>query len=283
MTLYKVRPNTKIKLTHFDPNEKIHFDKPKQDGLGELAKLNLRLAILQELLYAEHKQKILIVLQAMDTGGKDGVIRNVFEGVNPQGVKVASFKAPTPLELDHDYLWRIHQHVPGRGEIVIFNRSHYEDVLIVRVHNLVQEKIWKKRFNQINNFEKMLSDEGTTIIKFFLHISYDEQEKRLLDRINEKEKNWKFNPADLKERELWGEYMEAYEDVLSKTSTSWAPWFIIPSNRKWYRNLVINKILVELLENKKMEYPKSGDDLEAYRSILSNQGEKNETHSDDNS
>ena len=283
MNNYKIKPNIKVKITNHDPKEKTCFDKTKREGKIELIKLNQRLAALQEQLFAEHKNQLLIVLQAMDTGGKDGVIRNVFDGVNPQGVKVASFKVPTQLELDHDYLWRIHQQVPGRGEIVIFNRSHYEDVLIVRVHNLVDEKIWKKRFEQINQFEKMLADEGATIVKFFLNISYDEQRKRLLDRIIEKDKNWKFNPGDLKERNLWGDYMQAYEDVLSKTSTSWAPWYIIPSDRKWYRNIIINKILVDVLENMKMKYPEPEENLENFRTILADHVEAQDIHSEDNS
>ena len=268
MDYYQIKPNSHVKLSDFDPNDRTHYNKTKQEAKRDLFILNHQLAALQELLFAEHKNKLLIVLQAMDTGGKDGVIRNVFDGVNPQGVKVAPFKAPTSLELDHDYLWRVHSKTPGRGEIAIFNRSHYEDVLIVRVHNLVPEKVWKKRFNHINNFEKLLYDEGTTILKFFLNISYEEQSERLLARIDEKNKNWKFNPGDLGERKLWKSYMNAYEDVLSKTSTSWAPWFIIPSNRKWYRNLIITKILINVLENMKMKYPVPAENLEQYRPFL---------------
>jgi PPK2 family polyphosphate:nucleotide phosphotransferase len=197
----------------------------------------------------------------MDTSGKDGVIRHVFEGVNPQGVRVASFKVPTQEELDHDYLWRVHRQTPGRGEIVIFNRSHYEDVLVVRVHELVPEKQWSRRYQQINDFERLLVEEGTTILKFFLHIDKDEQKERFQARLDDPEKHWKFNVGDLKERQLWDAYMHAYEDVLSRTSQEDAPWYIVPSNKKWYRNLVIANVLVETLEKLEMSYPVPKDDL----------------------
>ena len=192
----------------------------------------------------------------MDTSGKDGTIRHVFEGVNPQGVRVAGFKVPTPEEMDHDYLWRVHQQTPGKGEIVIFNRSHYEDVLVVRVHQLVPEQVWRKRFDQINAFEQQLSEEGTIILKFFLNIDLDEQKQRLLDRLDDPTKHWKFNPGDLKERALWKDYQAAYEDVLEKTSKPWAPWYVVPANKKWYRDLVISSVLVETL--KKTGYPTTG-------------------------
>ena len=191
----------------------------------------------------------------MDTGGKDGAIRHVFSGINPQGVRVVPFKAPSPEELAHDYLWRIHPRVPGKGEIVVFNRSHYEDVLVVRVHNLVPEKTWKKRYAHINEFERMLTDEGVTMLKFYLHIDRDEQRKRLQERLDDPAKHWKFNPGDLKERALWSEYMVAYEEMIEKTSTDHAPWFIIPSNRKWYRNLAITQILHRTLESLDMQFP----------------------------
>jgi PPK2 family polyphosphate:nucleotide phosphotransferase len=210
---------------------------------------------LQELLFAEQKHKVLVVLQGMDTAGKDGVIRHVFDGVNPQGVRVANFKVPSPVELAHDYLWRVHHQVPGRGELLIFNRSHYEDVLVVRVHGLVNKSIWQKRFRQINEFERMLSEEGTLILKFFLHISLDEQKERLQARLDDREKQWKFNVGDLAERKLWPEYTRAYEDVLTKTSTTWARWVIVPSNRKWYRNLVVGSLLVDALKSLKMNPP----------------------------
>ncbi|MEJ5308736.1 MAG: polyphosphate kinase 2 family protein [Anaerolineae bacterium] len=263
MDIYRVKPGTQVDLRQWDPDDKAMFDKGKSEGKKAMEKLNRRLEALQELLFAEGKRKVLIVLQAMDTGGKDGVIRWVFDRVNPQGVKVASFKAPTPEELAHDYLWRIHKHTPGKGEMVIFNRSHYEDVLVVRVHNLVPPEVWRRRYAQINAFERMLAEEGTTILKFFLHISKDEQKARLQARLDEPEKRWKFNVGDLGERKLWDEYMRAYETVLSETSTEWAPWYIVPSNRKWYRNLVISDVLVETLEGFDMRYPEPKENLDA--------------------
>jgi PPK2 family polyphosphate:nucleotide phosphotransferase len=204
----------------------------------------------------------LIVLQAMDTGGKDGVIRRVFDGVNPQGVRVASFKVPTQEELDHDYLWRVHKVTPGNGEMVIFNRSHYEDVLVVRVHNYVPPEVWKKRFEQINHFERLLAENGTTILKFFLHIDLDEQKERLQARLDDPAKRWKFRLGDLKERKLWDDYMQAYEDVLSKTSTDYAPWFIVPANRKWYRDLIVSSVLVETLQGLNMKFPEPEENLD---------------------
>lgn len=257
MNPYLVQPDKKLDLTKHDPDGRSQFDGSKDDAQPELEKLNTRLTELQELLYAEGKHRLLIVLQAMDTGGKDGTIRRVFSGVNPQGVRVASFKAPTPQELAHDYLWRIHKHVPGNGEIVIFNRSHYEDVLIVRVHNLVPPEDWAKRYQHINDFERLLADTGTTILKFFLHIDLDEQKERLQSRLDNPEKHWKFNIGDLAERKRWPEYMQAYQDALQKTSTGYAPWYVIPANRKWYRDLVISRIIVETLEGLNMQYPPS--------------------------
>ncbi len=261
MERYRVQSKEKIKLAKLDPADRSAFDGDKDKAQQELLKLNNRLEELQELLYAEHRHKVLIVLQAMDTGGKDGVIRRVFEGVNPQGVRVASFKVPTLEELDHDYLWRIHKLTPGRGEMVIFNRSHYEDVLVVRVHELVPAKVWKKRYDHINEFERLLVNEGTIILKFFLHISNDEQRQRLQARLDEPDKHWKFSLGDLDERKLWDQYMLAYEDVLNKTSTPWAPWYAIPANRKWYRDLAISTILVNALKKLDMHYPESKDDL----------------------
>ena len=262
MKQYLVKPEEKVNLSKVDPNETGDFKGGKEKGLVELEKLNDKLEALQELLFAEHKHKLLIVLQAMDTGGKDGAIRRVFDGVNPAGVRVASFKAPTAEELDHDYLWRIHRQVPGKGEMVIFNRSHYEDVLVVRVHNYVPPEVWKKRFDQINEFEQMLAESGTTILKFYLHINKDEQKERLQARLDDPTKRWKFRLGDLEERKLWDNYMEAYEDVLSKTSTEYAPWYIVPANRKWYRDLVISSVLVGTLEDLKMKYPESEENLD---------------------
>ncbi len=261
---YLVQPGEKIKIKDFDPNDSSEFEGNKKDGKEAILKVNKEIEKLQELMYAEGKQRLLVVLQAMDTGGKDGVIRKVFEGVNPQGVRVAPFKTPSPLELSHDYLWRIHQQTPKKGEIVIFNRSHYEDVLPVRVLNLMPEEVWSKRYHHINEFERLLVDEGTVILKFYLNIDLEEQAGRFLARLEEPDKNWKFNPGDLEDRKLWGAYMEAYEDMLNKTSTKWAPWYVIPSNKKWYRNLLIANIVRDTLVDMEMEFPAPPPDLEKY-------------------
>ena len=263
MKAYLVKPGNAVKLSKYDPDETSLFKGDKQEGKRALLKLNEELEILQEKLFAQHKHKVLIVLQGIDTSGKDGVIRHVFEGVNPQGVRVAGFKVPTPVELDHDYLWRVHAQVPGRGEMVIFNRSHYEDVLVVRVHALVDKKTWGRRYEQIKAFENILAEEGTTILKFFLHISPEEQKERLQARLEDPTKHWKYNPGDLKERQLWEEYTKAYEDVLSKTSTAHAPWYVIPADKKWYRNWVIASILVDTLKGLKMAYPRPEYDVKA--------------------
>jgi PPK2 family polyphosphate:nucleotide phosphotransferase len=261
MKKYRVEPGSKVDLDKWDPEDRSEFDGTKEEARAALANLKEKLAERQEILYAEHKHRVLVVFQAMDTGGKDGAIRHVFMGINPQGLRVANFKAPSTTELDHDYLWRIHKQTPGKGEIVVFNRSHYEDLLIVRVHQLVPEEVWKKRYDQINNFEKLLSEEGTTILKFYLHISAEEQMKRLRARLEEPTKRWKFNPDDLKERQLWNEYMQAYEDVLVKNSTPSAPWYIVPANKKWYRDLVVASVLLEWLKSLKMEYPQPPYDV----------------------
>jgi PPK2 family polyphosphate:nucleotide phosphotransferase len=225
MDRYRVKPGQQIRLDELDPQDSSAFDGSKEDGEEVLDELTGSLEKLQELLYAENRQRLLIVLQGMDTSGKDGAIRHVFEGVNPAGVRVASFKAPSPFELSHDYLWRIHQQTPARGEMVIFNRSHYEDVLVVRVHELVPQDVWRKRYEQINAFEKLLADEGTTILKFFLHISKKEQKERLLDRLKEPDKHWKFNPGDLKERDKWNDYMRAYRGTWFRlTGSGTAIW-----------------------------------------------------------
>ena len=262
MKNYQIKPETKVKLSKWDPNDTGDFKGGKEEGLAKLEKLNSKLEALQELLFAEHKHKVLVVLQAMDTGGKDGAIRRVFDRVNPAGVRVASFKAPTPEELDHDYLWRVHKQVPAKGELVVFNRSHYEDVLVVRVHNYVSPEVWSKRFDQINEFERSLAENGTTILKFYLHIDLDEQKERLQARLDDPTKRWKFRLGDLEERKLWPDYMKAFEDVLSKTSTEHAPWFIVPANRKWFRDLVISSVLVDTLEGLKMSYPESEENLD---------------------
>jgi PPK2 family polyphosphate:nucleotide phosphotransferase len=268
MERYKINKGQKINLAEWDPEDKKGFNGSKEDGLAKLQSLIGELEQLQSVLYAEHKHKVLVVVQAMDTGGKDGVIRKVFEGVNPQGVRVASFKVPTPLEADHDYLWRIHPCIPGKGELVIFNRSHYEEVLVVRVHNLVPPQDWQRHYRQIAEFERMLAEEGVTILKFYLHISKDEQKKRLLERINTPEKRWKFNSGDLAERKLWDAYMQAYQDALSETSTDYAPWYIVPANHNWYRDLVVASVLVKTLKELNMQYPQPVEDVEKYRTGL---------------
>ncbi|RLC76719.1 MAG: polyphosphate kinase 2 family protein [Chloroflexi bacterium] len=262
MDQYRVKPGSQVDLSRWDPGDKSAFEGGKRDAREVLRTLNKRLGTLQELLYAERKHKVLIVLQAMDTGGKDGVIRHVFKGVNPQGVQVANFKKPTLEELEHDYLWRVHKHTPREGHIVIFNRSHYEDVLVVRVHDLVPPEVWSRRYDHINDFERMLADEGATILKFYLHIDLDEQKERLQARLDDPHKRWKFNRGDLEERKLWPEYMRAYEDALGKTSTEWAPWYIVPANRKWYRNLVVATVLIETLEGLGMSYPQPDENLD---------------------
>jgi PPK2 family polyphosphate:nucleotide phosphotransferase len=221
-----------------------------------------RIRELQARLYAEHAQSLLVVLQATDTGGKDSTIRRVFRGVNPQGVRVWSFKAPTPEELDHDFLWRVHRRVPGKGMIAVFNRSHYEDVLVVRVKRLVPEAVWSRRYEQINEFEQLLAESGTRILKFFLNISKDEQKERLQDRLVEPEKHWNFNSGDLGERALWDDYQDAFEDAIRKTSTPRAPWYVVPANRKWYRDLVVAGAIRETLEDMDPQFPPPEEGLD---------------------
>ncbi|MCB1230349.1 MAG: polyphosphate kinase 2 family protein [Verrucomicrobiae bacterium] len=250
-----VKPGSKAKLASIDTRDDSLFPVGKQHGKELFKELANEIGELQELLYAEGKQKLLIVLQAMDSGGKDGTIRYVFREMDPQGVRVASFKKPTENELARDYLWRIHSQVPKKGECVIFNRSHYEDILAVRVREILPESVWSKRYEHIVNFEKMLVDEGTTIVKIFLHISNGEQKERLQARLDEPAKHWKFNPGDLDDRALWPKFMEAYEDVLTKTSSEHAPWFVIPADRKWYRNLVVAQIVIAAMRGMEMKFP----------------------------
>ena len=268
MDRYRIKPGQKVHLNDFDPDDKSGWNRDKDSALAKMAELRMQLDELQEVLYAENKHKVLVVLQAMDTAGKDGTIHSVFAGVNPQGVRVASFKVPSSVEAAHDYLWRIHAQVPAKGEIVIFNRSHYEDVLVVRVHNLVPAETWKKRFEQMNQFERMLVDEGTTILKFFLHIDLGTQKERLVERLDDPKKQWKLSSSDLPERKLWPEYMQAYEDVLSETSTDWAPWYVVPANHNWYRNLVVASLVVDALKDLKPQYPAPMEDLAGYRKQL---------------
>ena len=260
-----VRPiiaNGKTRLANVDTRSTCSFNGDKAATVGIFAELNAQLVELQQALYAEHKHKVLVVLQAMDTGGKDGVIRKVFSGVNPLGIHVASFKAPTPAELDHDYLWRVHKRVPAKGELVVFNRSHYEDVLITRVEGWIDDRTAKRRFRQINDFEAMLVEEGTIILKFFLHISKDEQKQRLQERLDDDAKNWKFNPGDLVAREKWDDYQRVYEEAINATSSPHAPWYIVPADRNWVRDLYVCSVLVSTLSGLKMQYPAAPAGLE---------------------
>ena len=257
---FMVKPGRRISLSEHDPDDTAGF-KDKKAALKAARKNTARLAELQYLLYAEDKRSLLIVLQAIDGGGKDGTIRHVMSGLNPQGCSVTPFKAPSAEEADHDYLWRIHKAVPPKGEIGIFNRSHYEEVLIVRVHSLVPKSVWSRRYDQINLFEKLLADNNVKILKFFLHISKDEQKRRFQQRLDDPTRHWKLDPGDFEERKHWDEYVDAFEAALSRCSTAWAPWFIIPANRKWFRNLAVSQIIVETLENLKMEFPKPAIDV----------------------
>ena len=254
MPITKVSANQKIKLGDINPN-----DTGKIGGKSEAKKLlskNIaRMAELQNVLYAQDKHAVLIVLQAIDAGGKDGTIRSIMSGVNPQGVRVTSFKKPTEEELSHDFLWRVHKNVPQRGMIGIFNRSHYEDILVVRVHNLVAKSIWQRRYTHINNFERLLADSNVTILKFYLHISKEEQKERFQARLDQPHKRWKFNPGDLDERALWNDYMATFEDAINKCGTNYAPWYVVPANKKWYRNLLISETIVQTLEDMKLAYP----------------------------
>jgi len=258
-----VRPGKRVKLSAFNPGSTHGVSKAA--GTERLAKNLERLPLLQYLLYAEARRSLLVVLQGIDAGGKDGTIGHVMSGLNPQGVTVTSFKVPEGAEKRHDYLWRVHNAVPEWGKIGIFNRSHYEDVLVVRVHNLVPKPVWSRRYQQINDFERMLSDNGVRIVKFLLYISKAEQAKRFKLRLQDKSKNWKFSDADLKEREYWRQYIDAYEEALRKCSTEWAPWYVIPANHKWFRNLAVSDILVDELENMRLKYPKPAEDLSKIR------------------
>jgi PPK2 family polyphosphate:nucleotide phosphotransferase len=261
MDRYRVTKGKGFHLADWDPGDTSAFDGTKQEAKTELARLRVRLETLQEKLFADGRHRVLVVLQGMDTSGKGGTIRRVFEGVDPAGVRVKAFKAPTPAELARDFLWRIHPQVPRDGRLVIFDRSHYEDVLIVRVHGLVPAKRWKARYRHIRNFERMLVDEGTTIRKFFLHISSDEQKQRLQARLDNPEKHWKFRLGDIEERKYWDDYQAAYEQAIAETATAAAPWYVVPANRKWYRDLVVCRTIVETLEGLDLRYPPSPDDL----------------------
>lgn len=256
MKRYLIREGEKLDLDRFDADDTGLLEGGKGAAQERLPGILERLDEAQERIFAGHDRKLLVVLQGMDTSGKDGTIRHVMRGFNPQGTRVVSFRKPSEEELDHDFLWRVHAKVPAKGEVVVFNRSHYEDVLIVRVHNLVPKSIWKDRYEQINAFERMLHQTGTTVVKFFLHISYGEQRKRLQARVDDPRKCWKFQHGDLEERKYWKDYMHAYEDALEKTSTDYAPWYIIPANQKWYRNYLVGSILADTLDRLHLKYPK---------------------------
>lgn len=255
----RIKPGRKLRLGDFDTDGLAFVPGDKETTQAATQKRVERIGELQELLFAGHQHRVLVVLQGMDTSGKDGTIRRVFGATSPQGVRVVSFKKPTELELDHDYLWRVHAQTPGRGELVVFNRSHYEDVLIVRVHSLVPGKVWRKRYDHIAELERMLADEGMTIVKFFLHISRDEQRERLQARLDDPTKRWKFQHGDLDQRKLWDDYIRAYEDAIERTSTRNAPWHVVPADRKWVRDWIVSGFIIEAMEKLKMRYPEPPD------------------------
>ncbi len=263
MNRYRIAPGTKPDLRGVDTRDISAFPElSKSKALPVLDAQRQKLSALQRVLWADGRQSLLVVIQAMDTGGKDGTIRKVFSGVNPQGVDVTGFGAPSEEEHRHDYLWRIHQHAPAKGRIGVFNRSHYEDVLVVAVNNLVTEQKWSKRYGHIRDFERLLVDEGTTIVKLMLHISKDEQRERLQARLADPSKNYKFDPGDLAVRGQWDAYMDAYETAIAETSSDASPWFVVPADRKWYRNIVVAEILIETLERLGLEYPVTEHDLD---------------------
>jgi PPK2 family polyphosphate:nucleotide phosphotransferase len=256
-----VEPGKTVKLARLKSGSTAGAPGDKEATEAAFPEMWPRLHDLQERLWAEAERSLLVVVQAMDAGGKDGTIEHVFRGMNPQGVRVASFKVPTDDELAHDFLWRVHQHAPRRGEIGVFNRSHYEDVLIVRVHEIVPEKVWRPRYEHIRAFERLLVDSGTTIVKLYLHISADEQRQRLQARLDDPAKRWKFRRADLDERKRWDDYRAAFEEAISETSTKDAPWYVVPADRKWYRNWAVLRILTETLEAMDPRFPEPEEDL----------------------
>lgn len=266
LNLEKYRANTKkFALADFDPKDKSERTGSKEQNSLDLSKLATEINALQDILHAESKHKVLVVLQGMDASGKDGTVRHVFSECDPLGIRLASFKMPTSDELAHDYLWRVHNQAPKAGELVIFNRSHYEDVLIVKVHDWIDEAECKLRYAQINDFERLLTETGTTIIKCFLHISKDEQKVRMQERLDDPKKAWKFNANDLKERALWPKYMQTYEQAIKATSTDYAPWYIIPADSKTNRNLLISRLILKTLKDLKLKYPVVPED---YQSIV---------------
>ncbi|EXI65666.1 MAG: polyphosphate:nucleotide phosphotransferase, PPK2 family [Candidatus Accumulibacter adjunctus] len=251
---FMVNPGEKLSLARIDPSQSGPHASAEA-ALPEVQKNVARMDELQALLYADGSQSLLVVLQALDAAGKDGVVRHLFSGMNPQGTRVFGFKQPSADEAAHDFLWRAHQRTPAKGEVVVFNRSHYEDVLVVRVHDLVPKAVWSKRYALINDFEKMLAQNGTRILKFFLHISPDEQLARFKQRLDDPARNWKISESDYSERELWSDYVTAYEEALSRTSSKEAPWYVIPANHKWFRNLAISQIIVDTMEAMGLKTP----------------------------
>jgi PPK2 family polyphosphate:nucleotide phosphotransferase len=263
---YWVKPGAQVEFERFESGEKALFKGAgKSEFDAQFDELQDQLQELQKMLYAQHRHRVLVVMQAMDTGGKDGCIKHVFSRIDPQGIHVRSFKKPSAEELDHDFLWRIHSKVPSTGQLVIFNRSHYEDIIAVRVKKIYPDEVWKRRQRHVIEFERMLAEEGTTIVKIFLHISKEEQKKRLESRLQNPRKHWKFNPDDLADRARWEEFMGAYEDVISKTSTEFAPWYIVPADRKWYRNLCVARIMLDTLKKLNMDFPAIDWDPKAIR------------------
>jgi len=252
---FRVKPGQTVDLNDWPTRDRNVFPLKREEGEILMGEFAAKIDELQTRLYAGERHRLLVVLQAMDTAGKDGTIRRVFHTMDPQGVRVVSFKKPSSRELAHDYLWRIHREVPGNGEVVIFNRSHYEDIGAVRVREIFPESVWSRRYQHLVDFERLLADEGTTILKIFLHISKDEQRDRLQARLDDPSKHWKFDTGDLVDRALWDRFMETYSDILSRTSTDHAPWYVIPANTKWYRNLLVADILIRTLEALEMEYP----------------------------
>jgi PPK2 family polyphosphate:nucleotide phosphotransferase len=259
---YRVAPGSTVDLSAWDPSDRAAFDGDKTAGEAQLELVSEELAGLQHLLYAQHRHRILLVLQGMDTSGKDGTVRKVFREVGPLGVDVANFKSPSEEELARDYLWRVHRHTPTAGHLTVFNRSHYEDVLIVRVHDLCPPEVVERRYAHLADFERMLCEEGVTVLKCMLHISKEEQKERLQARLDDPHKQWKFNHGDLQERAKWDDYQRAYEIALERTSTDHAPWYVIPSDRKWYRNLMVGELVRQTLAGLDMQWPAPAEDLD---------------------
>lgn len=269
ITDFKVKQGDDAKLSKIKTDDTGKYNS-KKEAVGKLEENIERMAELQDKLYAQDRYSVLIILQAMDTAGKDGIVKHVMKGLNPQGTYVQSFKQPSSEELDHDYLWRVNRHLPERGRIGIFNRSYYEEVLVVKVHDLVKsqqlpekcvsEKIWENRYRQIRDYERYLTENGTTIVKIFLHISKEEQKERLLERIEDASKNWKFSAADIKERQYWEEYQKCYQQAIEETSTKQAPWYIVPADKKWFARLAVSEIIVQTLDNLNLKYPEVSSD-----------------------